>query len=135
MTQTRTTRRLTDKQEFFAQEVASGLSNSAAYRTAYHTEKMLPQSVHRAAHELSRNPRVAARIGLLRGAGTLKIIKTTGCTREELIDQLDEIQRQATKSGKSLAAIRALRMKCRLLGFLKPARRGRTALAAGDGWS
>ena len=53
---------LTEKQESFAQLVADGLNYSAAYRQTYVTDDMLPNTVWREAHRLSRNDNVSARI-------------------------------------------------------------------------
>jgi hypothetical protein len=56
---------LTEKQECFAQFVADGLNYSAAYRQAYVTDDMVPNTVWREAHRLSRNEKVSARIAQL----------------------------------------------------------------------
>ena len=58
--------RLTAKQEKFCIEyVANGGNASEAYRTAYNTERMKNETIHRCAHELLQNPKVAARIETL----------------------------------------------------------------------
>ena len=56
---------LTEKQESFAQLVADGLNYSAAYREAYVTDDMVPNTVWREAHRLSRSDKVSTRIAQL----------------------------------------------------------------------
>lgn len=56
------TRRLTAKQERFAQLVASGETHSAAYRLAYDTNGASDTTVHADATRLFQNPLVSPRI-------------------------------------------------------------------------
>lgn len=53
---------LTAKQEAFANALASGLSNSDAYRSAYETKTMKDASIHAEASRLANNPAIAARV-------------------------------------------------------------------------
>jgi hypothetical protein len=54
---------LTARQELFAQGVASGLDQSAAYRKAYPGSlKWKPETVHECASKLAANPKVSTRI-------------------------------------------------------------------------
>jgi len=56
---------LTEKQEAFCMSVFSGVSFSEAYRQSYDAERMKPATVHRQAHELVLNRKVAARMDQL----------------------------------------------------------------------
>ena len=56
---------LTDKQEAFAQAVASGKNQSEAYRLAYDAERMAPNTVWGEACRLLSHPQVAARLMVL----------------------------------------------------------------------
>ena len=56
---------LTDKQEAFAQAVASGKNQSEAYRLAYDAERMAPNTVWGEACRLLAHPQVAARLMVL----------------------------------------------------------------------
>lgn len=56
---------LTPQQEKFAQEVASGKGRSAAYRSAYKTGKMKPETVNETASRLAADPKIAARVAAL----------------------------------------------------------------------
>lgn len=53
---------LTAKQEAFANALASGLSNSDAYRSAYAAGTMKDASIHAEASRLANNPAIAARV-------------------------------------------------------------------------
>ena len=56
---------LTEKQEGFCMAVFSGMSFSDAYREAYDAENMKAATIHRQAHELVNNPKIAARLDQL----------------------------------------------------------------------
>lgn len=53
---------LTPKQEAFCQRYLETGNASEAYRLAYDAEKMKPESVHRNAHELLANTKIASRL-------------------------------------------------------------------------
>lgn len=57
---------LTPKQEAFALAYVETGNASEAYRRAYNAAKMQPSTIHRAAHELIENPKIAARLSELR---------------------------------------------------------------------
>lgn len=52
-------RKPTPKQEAFARAVASGKSLADAYRSAYSTAKMKPETIRKAAHELAQHSNVS----------------------------------------------------------------------------
>jgi hypothetical protein len=56
---------LTAKQENFSQALASGLSNSDAYRQAYDATAMKPGTIHNEACKLAALPHVAVRVDQL----------------------------------------------------------------------
>lgn len=53
---------LTPKQERFALHYFEHGDASKAYRHAYSTERMKPKTVNRCAHDLLKNPKIAARL-------------------------------------------------------------------------
>ncbi len=57
---------ITDKEELFCQAVVKGKSNSDAYREAYETARMKPESINRMAHDLRQNLKITSRIAFLR---------------------------------------------------------------------
>ena len=60
------TAEITDKEEIFCQAVVKGSNDSDAYRSAYDTAKMKPESVNRMAHDLRQNLKITSRIAYLR---------------------------------------------------------------------
>lgn len=58
--------KLTDKEELFAQEVASGATQSAAYRKHYSVDNMKATSIHVEASKLRNTPKVSLRIDELK---------------------------------------------------------------------
>lgn len=58
--------RLTARQDKFAMGVASGKTQSDAYRDAYKNQKMTPKQIHEEASKMASNPKVAQRINDLR---------------------------------------------------------------------
>ena len=78
-------KKLTGKQEAFAQGVFAGLSQSAAYRQAYSADRMLLDSVHHHASLLANNVMVASRIAELRAAAEAAIVADVVWDRRELV--------------------------------------------------
>lgn len=58
---------ITPKQEKFAQEVASGKSQSDAYRAAFDCARSKPETIHRKASALMDDGKITARIKELQG--------------------------------------------------------------------
>ena len=57
---------LTTKQEQFAQNIISGMSQADAYRSAYAVKKMTDKTVWESASKLLATPKVSARVAELR---------------------------------------------------------------------
>lgn len=57
---------LTEKQERFTKNIAEGMSQIDAYRSAYNAKKMSDNAAYREASLLIRNPKVAQRLQELR---------------------------------------------------------------------
>lgn len=60
------TAELTSKEELFCQHVLKGDNDSDAYRAAYNTGSMKPETVNRASHTLRKKYKITARIAYLR---------------------------------------------------------------------
>lgn len=58
---------LTGKQERFCQEIVKGQSQADAYRAAYKTKHMKPNTIHSRAYELMKDSEIRARIEEIRG--------------------------------------------------------------------
>ena len=67
-------RRLTDKQEAFAQAYWDSASATEAYRKVYNAQNMAPNTVHTEAHRLLHHPQVAHKIQEIRDTNVELII-------------------------------------------------------------
>ncbi len=81
--------KLTPKQERFCLEYLKCGNASEAYRLAYNTEKMKPESVNRKAKELIDNGKIAARLAELNS----KAVTDAVMTRQEALERLSRFAR------------------------------------------
>ncbi len=81
--------KLTSKQEGYAQDRASGLAQSAAYRNNYGTSTMAAKTVHEAASRLDKNCKVTARILELRAAVEAALADKRLWTTERLVEEAE----------------------------------------------
>lgn len=79
---------LTAKEEIFAQEVASGLELSLAYRKAYAVRTMKPDTVRQRAYELSRKPVVAARIKSIAAPAIEQAVEEAQISRKRITTEM-----------------------------------------------
>lgn len=101
----RTERGLTHQQERFAQCVASGMSQAAAYREAYpRANTWRDSSVWVKASELSANAKVSGRIAALRAELAAKLL----WTREQSVTVLSGIACGAEKCSDRVSAVKEL---------------------------
>jgi len=75
--------KLTVKQEKFCLVYFQCGDASEAYRQVYDCKKMKPATINRTAHELLKNPKIAARIEELRSAAAEKAVLTESRVLEE----------------------------------------------------
>lgn len=75
---------LTEKQEQFVQNVARGMSQAEAYRSAYPNTKMSDKTVWEAASRLMRNDKVVARLRDIRNIAATPNILTAQKRKEWL---------------------------------------------------
>lgn len=95
-------RALTAKQERFCQAILKGLSASEAYRIVYEPTGK-PATVNRAAHELTANPKIAARMAQIRAP----IVESVQLSLKAHLDSLEELRDQAKTNLQFSAAISA----------------------------
>ena len=107
--------KLTPKQEGFAQDYILTGSASEAYRRNYNAESMKIDTIHRAAHDLMVNSKVATRIQELQR----KIERKYEVTAESIAKEADEDRALARELGQPSAAVAALNLKARLFGLDK----------------
>jgi phage terminase small subunit len=94
---------LTPKQEKFCQAIVDGKNNSEAYRSAYNTSKMKPETIHVKACELLKTGTVSVRIAELRAP----VVEKLTMTLEQHVANLQELKRLATAAGNFGAAVTA----------------------------
>jgi hypothetical protein len=97
---------LTAKQEAFAQCVANGMTQSAAYRSAYDVSpETKPEGIHVDASQLAAEPKVALRIKELRDL----LVMADLWSREQSVNALKGIVvGNESKAGEITAAIKEL---------------------------
>ena len=93
---------LTAKQEAFCQAVADGMNQSDAYRHAYNSDNLKPESLHVKASIVANNDKVRLRVKELKDALSQKAL----WTREDAVCELKEIAAMG-KDGKQLGAATA----------------------------
>ncbi len=94
---------LTIKQEKFCQELITTGNASAAYREAYNTEKMKPESVNRSAKQLLDNTKIATRLQELRAPA----VEKAQLTLEQHLNDLKRLRDKAEMQDRYGDAIRA----------------------------
>lgn len=95
--------KLTSKQEKFAQEVASGKSQSDAYRVAYNAFNMAAETICSKASILMTKGNIRARVDEIRAPA----VEAAQVTLEAHLQDLLELREQAKKDMKWSAAIAA----------------------------
>ncbi|MEF3075182.1 hypothetical protein V2P20_09105 [Methylobacter sp. Wu1] len=95
---------LTPKQEAFAQAVASGKSQADAYRSAYSTNNMKPETVQNNAYILMQNSDVSARVEELRA----EVAQLHLWTREDSIRALKGVLSAPDKASDITSAVKEL---------------------------
>ena len=95
---------LTPKQEAFAQAVASGMSQSDAYRAAYKVRPTTkPETVNQAASRLMADSNVTARVEELRQP----VVEAAQITLASHLERLKALSQAAEDGGQYSAAITA----------------------------
>lgn len=109
---------LTIKQENFCQAYVETSNQSEAYRRAYNAENMKPESVHRKAHEVMENVKVAARIDELKEMH----VKRHEITVDTIRDMLLEDRAFAKEMESPSSAVSATTTLAKLYGLLSEKR-------------
>jgi phage terminase small subunit len=105
---------LTPKQERAALKFIECGDKSEAYRSAYNTSKMKPETINRAAFELFENPKMAARIKELQAIHQ----KRHEVTVDTITEELDEARKLAIKTEQPSAAVSASMGKAKIHGLV-----------------
>ena len=105
---------LTPKQEAAAQAFVECGDKSEAYRRAYDTSNMKPETVNREAFRLFENPKIATRVKELQAIQ----MERHNVTVDSLTRELEESRADARQDKQHSAAISATLGKARLHGLL-----------------
>ena len=106
--------KLTPKQEKFCQVYIETGNASEAYRQAYNTEKMKPESVNSKGYQLLKQVQITARLDELRAEHK----KRHEITVDTLVAELEEARKLAFETDKAAAAVSATMGKAKLLGLV-----------------
>ena len=106
--------KLTVKQEKFARKYLEYSCASEAYRHAYSTKRMKPETIHVEACKLLANPKVATRINQLQEQAQ----KRNEITFDRMIQMFIEDREQAKQLNQTSAAISADNAIAKMLGFM-----------------
>lgn len=106
--------KLTPKQQKFIEEVASGKSQSDAYRAAYNVGRMSAASIAKEASKLLANPHITPMLQQLRAQVTVRLRYDT----EEAMQQAQQAFVLAMQLGQPSAAVGAVTLKAKLMGLL-----------------
>lgn len=106
--------KLTPKRDLFAQKFIELSNASAAYREAYSTENMKPETIWSEAYKLLKNPHVAARIDELRALLAARHVVTV----ESLTENLAVDRALAHEIKRPSAAVTATMGMAKLHGHL-----------------
>jgi hypothetical protein len=104
--------KLTAKQEAFAQAIADGLGQAAAYRTAYDTTNMKDDSIYPLASKLMSNTKIAARVGELKAQLQSKQLWSREMSVKALV--------QAYKEGNGSVKVSAVKELNAMHGYNAP---------------
>ena len=100
---------LTIKEEAFTRHVAAGESQSEAYRQAYSTENLKPETIWREAHVTAKRPWVRERVDMLRDAVDAEALNDVSRIRSFIVERLwDEATDMTNRASERLKAIELL---------------------------
>ncbi len=108
---------LTEKQDAFANAIASGSNQSDAYRAAYNAEKMKPETVWSNASRLLNDSKVSARIAELKA----ELAKKELWTREMSVKALIKAYKIAEESKNASGMTGAVKELNLMHGYNEPA--------------
>lgn len=91
------------KEELFAQEVASGASQTAAYRKHYDASSMQANSVHSEAYKIRHKPEIAMRIDELKAKAADVAIVDKAMVLRGLLTEAENTEEGASHSARVAA--------------------------------
>ena len=108
---------LTPKQKYFSRLVASGTSQTDAYRVAYSAKNMMPSTIHKEAYKLMNNPKVATMVEALNSEADCKIVSNRIADKQEILETLTRLMRGEENADAN--RVRATQLLAQAQGLLK----------------
>ena len=105
---------LTPKQEKFCHAIVAGEGQSQAYRKSYDTTKMAPNTIHRKAHELMADGKIAARLESLRAP----VVEAVQFGLQEALTEAEEARLVGKSCDEGGVMVQATTLKSKLTGLL-----------------
>ena len=112
--------KLTAKQDKFARLIAEGRTQADAYREAYNSAKMKPETIQNSAYKLMQNGELTARIDELKKEFTKKLDIVSTITVERQIKYTQKVIQECLKTGDFNNSLKAMDMQNRLIGLYAP---------------
>jgi hypothetical protein len=114
--------KLTAKQDKFARLVAEGKTQADAYREAYNSAKMKPETIQNSAYKLMQNRELTARVEELKKEFTKNLDLTSQITVERQLKYTQKVIQECLKSGDWNSYLKAMDMQNKLIGLYAPTR-------------
>jgi len=105
--------RLTPQQEKFAQLVASGMNQSAAYRAAYDAKRMKATTINNEASRLARNPHITIRVAEIRKP----VIEKARYDLKDAMAETENAMNLGLQLGHPSAVVSAIALRSKLNGL------------------
>ena len=105
---------LTPKQEKFCHAIVAGEGQSQAYRKSYDTTKMAPNTIHRKAHELMADGKIAARLESLRAP----VVEAVRYDLKAAMGEANLALMMAQAQGNPSVMVAATALRAKLSGLL-----------------
>ncbi len=104
---------LSVKQELFCLEYLATGNASEAYRRAYSTGNMAPETIGRRAHDLVHSGKIKAKLEEIRGGA----VDRAEYSLAQHLERLKDLSEQAEREGNYSAAVRAEELRGKASGF------------------
>jgi hypothetical protein len=115
-------KKLTAKQEKFARLVAEGKTQADAYREAYNSSRMKPETIQNNAYMLMQNSEISARVDKLKKEFTKTLDLASQITVERQLKFCQEAIEECLKAGDWANYYKGLDMQNKLIGIYAPTR-------------
>ncbi len=105
---------LTPQQERFAQLIAAGMNQSAAYRAAYNAKRMKAETVNTEASKLAKHPQITPRVQELRKP----VIEEVRYDLKQAMHEAEQAMTVGLLTGQAGAVVSAVHLRAKLNGLM-----------------